>query len=158
MACICLPLWGFLFFLRGLLKMSEQVKPTPFNRWQQAGLEQPYGGDYSKSRDTLAGGHWRDKELAELLKQTLSSELMSIGVYTAAKERLRWLSQAVLRKYEGSHELINKVCHIRATLPSGELTDDELANEFFLHETAELRLAGSMRINFLSELLEGDKR
>ena len=78
---------------------------TPSSRWAEAGKEDPHGTNYACKRSDLALGHLTDDELAnkvflhnhrELdLDAILAGEPSSIGLLTAAKDRIRWLSRQV---------------------------------------------------------------
>lgn len=111
---------------------------TPFARWRELGEPDPFGSQYQRGRE-LAYGHISDAALAGGLNT-------GIGMLTAGKERIRWLSRRLYSLSEDPDVYGPR----RAELRSGELTDDELANAFFLHETPYLEAARE-RIRWLSE-------
>lgn len=116
---------------------------TPFAKWLEDGEEQPYGGDYENEAPA-------EKYPSEVIAMALVNTglgFSKIMWLTMGKERLRWLSRKLYR-LAVEHEDYNKK---RATMLNGEMTDDELANAFFLSETKEDLQAGHDRIMWLAK-------
>lgn len=131
---------------------------TAFSNWRENGGKDPF-------QDYLEKGNITCKDInSKLLSQILlllsdsNANPISKGVMLAAgKERLRWLSRK-LYSISHNHE---EICSERATLKLGNLTDDQLANKFFMTEESFDILAGSERIEWLYEKIikidsEGD--
>lgn len=72
---------------------------TPPARWAHEGKSDPHGSLYSgEDRNRLCMGYLTDDELANavfLLGDDRSDILGGIGILTAGKERIRWLSRRV---------------------------------------------------------------
>lgn len=117
---------------------------TPFNRWSLNGEPDPHGDLYGDSYDDTNG--ISNYEVSE----RLAGYGCNIRILTLAKERLRYLSRTLLTLVDDCTPYNEK----RAQLLHGDLTDDELANAFFIYETPEYRQAGSDRIKWLSECIE----
>jgi hypothetical protein len=125
--------WGYLDFAEALfeaqkasnstvetteesgLKEAPSTKP---NRWLEEGEKDPHGTTYDKERATLTLGHFTDDELANGvylnadqpldIKRTLARDPEyhpPIAWLTAAKERIRWLSRALIRKAKYASDL-----------------------------------------------------
>jgi hypothetical protein len=125
--------WGYLDFAEALfeaqkaanstvesteesgLKGAPSTKP---NRWLEEGEKDPHGTTYDKERATLTLGHFTDDELANGvylnadqpldIKRTLARDPEyhpPIAWLTAAKERIRWLSRALIRKAKYASDL-----------------------------------------------------
>lgn len=122
---------------------------TPFSKWSEGGEADPHGEYYHKEIDTICLPHVDSIHLASKL-MSCGSDIMAIVILTAAKERLRWLSRR-LYKLSTSHDEVNAE---RFLLPMGELTDDELANHFFITESAESLAAGNQRILWLVSCID----
>lgn len=77
--------------------------PTAGARWREAGQEDPFQDRYDCERSDLPLGHMTDDELANAvfmhdhrsldISSSLNGEPTSIGLLTAAKERIRYLSR-----------------------------------------------------------------
>ena len=115
------------------------MKQTPFATWRENGEPDPHGAHYSGSKGAIAGGHISDVKIVLSLNCGIAS-------LTMAKERIRWLSR---RLYELAPDP-TAYNEQRATRVHGELTDDQVANAFFLHERPFLQAAKD-RITWLSE-------
>ena len=115
------------------------MKQTPFAAWREKGEKDPHGDLYSGSKGDIACGHRADV----LILAELSCDIVSL---TVGKERIRWLSRRLYALAE-DHTSYNEQ---RATLVHGELTDDELANAFYLCEHPYIEAAKD-RILWLSE-------
>lgn len=116
---------------------------TPFAVWLENGEEQPYGGDYENEAPAPQYPH---AVIAMSLVHT-GLGISSIMWLTMGKERLRWLSRRLYR-LATEHEPYNIV---RATMLNGSMTDDELANAFYLSESREDMDAGHDRIMWLDK-------
>ncbi len=118
------------------------MKTTPFNNWREANEEDKFS-DYLET-DCISL-----KELpSNLLSKALTSNSGTTGhfiIQIAAKERLRWLSRKLYSLIDDDTE-INKE---RALLDCGHLTDDQLANHFFMTEEMVDLKAGAQRIDWL---------
>lgn len=116
---------------------------TPFAKWRELGEQDPHGERYNQGVEVIAS----PQHCSELVAISLITGrgLMFIVWLTAGKERLRWLSRK-LYKMTNDHQRVNE--H-RAKLTRGDLTDDELANAFFLSESNEDLQAGHDRIMWL---------
>lgn len=115
------------------------MKQTPFATWRENGEPDPHGAHYSGSKDTIAAPAVSDVTVVSRL-------CCDIMWPTIAKERIRWLSRRLYVLAE-DHAAYNEQ---RATPVHGELTDDQVANAFFLHERPFLQAAKD-RITWLSE-------
>ena len=123
--------------------MSE-TSSTPFNAWSLNGEPDPHGDYYIGGRLAIMHGKMPDHVISVALEMpNLGHSVGGSMFLTAAKERLRWLSRMVERYNE-----------IRASMPLGELTDDQLANQFFLTENTDDMTAGAARIKWLSKELK----
>jgi hypothetical protein len=122
------------------------TKNTPFAKWRDDGETDPHGEHYSKGVESLAHGNYPSEFIAHALTVNVS-DIFFITWLTAGKERLRWLSRKLYNQAH-NHKEINE--H-RACLLLGHLTDDELANEFYLSESIEDLKAGRERILWLNE-------
>lgn len=80
--------------------------PTPAANWLAEGRPDPHAGQYDGDRHTLALGQLTDDELANALflggnepldiKRVMANDpnyFPAIGLLTAGKERIRWLSR-----------------------------------------------------------------
>jgi hypothetical protein len=84
---------------------AEKVETTPSAKWRENGEQDPHGERYSCERAALALGRMTDDELANAvfmhdhrgldIEAILSGEPSSIGLLTAAKDRIRWLSRSL---------------------------------------------------------------
>jgi len=127
------------------------MNTTPFSKWSEAGEADPHGEFYQGEITGICMGNLPSEEIARKLTSTVEQFSFSfIGTLTAGKERLRWLSRKVYNTTQDKGEM-NKQ---RALMPLSELTDDELANRFFITEDAKDLLAGGERILWLSNLLD----
>lgn len=73
---------------------------TPAAKWRESGEPDPFEGqNYDGERAQLCRGYLTDDELAN--EVYLSP---NIGNLTAAKERIRWLSRALISSVEGDDE------------------------------------------------------
>mgnify|MGYP001587859365 CR=1 FL=1 len=120
------------------------TQSTPFAKWRENNEEDPHGEYYECDRAMVSMPHLPCDLLAEMLIR-LPSDYSSIAILTTGKERLRWLSRK-LYKSTSDHKVINEK---RAQTLQGELTDDELANKFYLSESLEDLKAGRARILWL---------
>jgi hypothetical protein len=69
---------------------------TPGARWRAEGEPDPHGNRYDCERASLPLGNMTDDELAnQLYLCDHRRSLASIGLLTAAKDRIRWLSRAL---------------------------------------------------------------
>lgn len=122
---------------------------TPFAKWRENGEPDPHGTHYSGESTSLCMANVSSEMLAEDLV-TVNKGLLFIGVLTAGKERLRWLSRKLYRLAD-DHDAIN--AH-RATMPKGQYSDDEMANAFYLTESPEDLRAGAARIVWLVRMIK----
>lgn len=122
---------------------------TPFAKWRENNEPDPHGDYYSQALDKVAYSNYSHELIAQALT-TGVSEMFFITWLTAGKERLRWLSRK-LYSLADDHKEINEY---RATLSLGHLTDDELANQFFLSESIEDLKAGRDRILWLNDRIK----
>ena len=128
--------------------MSE-LKGTVFANWRIKGEKDPHDDYYNGDVKSLCMGDTPCVVIYSMLEVAYKSPL-SIGVLTAGKERLRWLSRK-LYKLTGEDDEVNIR---RSRLPMGSLTDDVMANYFYLEETIDSLKAGSERIKWLLEEIE----
>lgn len=127
------------------------MKTTPFNNWRESGEEDAFS-DYLET-NCISLKEFPSNILSVALTCTIG-EITHIIVLTAAKERLRWLSRKLYSLIADDTE-INKE---RASLLCGELTDDQLANRFFMTEELSDLKAGAQRIDWLyKKIIEIDK-
>lgn len=126
---------------------------TPFAHWRGLGGEDPHGDLYNgeEARKRLAAADIPCDVLADMLvNNCIRQTFNGIGILTAAKERLRWLSRELYRITK-DHQGVNTR---RAQTRKGHLTDDELANAFFMSEAPEDLKAGRHRIIWLLKEIE----
>lgn len=97
--------------IKGLLNAVLQANGvredfTPPAKWLVLGKDDPHGSLYSSSmRSRIAMGDWTDDMIGNALylmgdslnepERSLSRAISGIGVLTAGKERIRWLSRRV---------------------------------------------------------------
>jgi hypothetical protein len=122
---------------------------TTFAKWRDNNEHDPHGDHYDQGVERLAYGHHSNEVIAQALVTGVSA-MFFITWLTAGKERLRWLSRK-LHSLTDDHKGINEY---RATLLLGHLTDDELANTFYLSESTEDLKAGRERILWLSDRIK----
>jgi hypothetical protein len=124
-----------------------QAASTPAARWRANGEADPHGSQYDCERAKLAHGDMTDDEIAN----ALFIRNYDIGIITAAKERIRWLSRA-LEKAAGAQ-------------PSSAANDDPTASKEWNEgcDFALERLGGYLGIDLSSiswdgatETVEGD--
>ena len=120
------------------------TQSTPFAKWQENNEPDPYGELYTQDDKKIAYGHYPSEVIAQALIHNVSG-LIFISWLTAGKEHLRWLSRKLYR-LTNDHKAINEN---RALTSLGHLTDDELANTFYLSENIEDLKAGRDRILWL---------
>lgn len=132
-----------------IFDLAANVKSTPFSRWREGGRPDPFGNRFNNGYEKLTHGNLNHERIAKALIY-FRSDFMFIGWLTAGKERLRWLSRS-LYKLANEHDAINQE---RATLPKGHLSDDELANLFFMTEDKDDLQAGHDRIMWLVEKIK----
>ena len=123
--------------------MSE-LKGTAFADWRVKGESDPHDDHYNCDVNSLCMGDTPCVVIYSMLEVAYASPL-SVGILTAGKERLRWLSRK-LHKLTGEDDQVNIR---RSELPMGNLTDDVMANYFYLEETKDSLKAGSERIKWL---------
>lgn len=76
--------------------MTAETVTTPAARWLVEGKPDPHGDRYNCERAALVMGDKTDDELANaVFLYDHRSGLGSIGLLTAAKDRIRWLSRAL---------------------------------------------------------------
>jgi hypothetical protein len=117
---------------------------TPFAKWREKQEPDPHGSYYEQDIKRIACGDMPSQVIAIALTHGGQGHSLIFWL-TAAKEHLRWLSRKLYR-ISNNHKDINEY---RASLPLGHLTDDELANKFFLSESKEDLKAGRDRILWL---------
>jgi hypothetical protein len=101
----------------------EQAGSTPANRWAKEGEADPHGTSYDCERASLTLGQYTDDELANGVflnaDQPMNIERIlardpnyhaPIAWLTAAKDRIRWLSRALVRAEGASLPSINIRC------------------------------------------------
>lgn len=115
---------------------------TPSSKWATEGRPDPHGDYYKKPLADMAGGSWTTGQVA---RSATSGGLDSIASLTVLKHRIRWLSRRVSDTAERRAE--------RAGMPYGDLTDDELANEAFIHEKISCITAAVLRMFWLENCL-----
>ena len=120
------------------------MNSTPFARWRENGEPDPHGEYYHDDIASTACGHYPSEVIALALVYGDHNHTLIFWL-TAGKERLRWLSRK-LYKETSDHTNINQQ---RARLLLGNLTDDELANQFYMTESEEDLQAGRERIMWL---------
>lgn len=118
------------------LMLLESSLDTPSSRWEASG-EDPHGERYYCRRSELALGHFTDDELANAVflhnhrelnvQAILAGEPSSIGLLTAAKERIRWLSRRLSSKLGSRPGDLYWNEAPRGTLPFGTLTNVSLS-------------------------------
>lgn len=123
---------------------------TPFAKWREEGQPDPHGNHYEGDDARVACPDIPSDLLADMLPRLIGPSITSIGVLTAGKERLRWLSRKLYRLAD-NHEEINAR---RAETLLGHYTDDEMANAFYLSESPEDLRAGRHRILWLLKEIE----
>ncbi len=92
-----------------LMELAEKVKesqPTPSSRWAANGEPDPHGSRYDCERAALVMGDLSDDELANAVflhgneqpsvAQIVAGAMLPIAYLTAAKDRIRWLSRALV--------------------------------------------------------------
>ena len=124
------------------------TQSTPFAKWRENNEEDPHGTYYNGDKSKVGYSNIPCEILADMLIR-LPASYTSIAILTAGKERLRWLSRK-LYKLTNEHQEINEM---RAKTLLGDLTDDELANKFYLSEELEDLKAGRKRILWLTQLI-----
>lgn len=135
------------------MKNTTESVGTPAAQWRLNGEADPFGLQYECQVDELTLGQFSNNELAARLRNLWSEGFMMIGVITAVKERIRWLSRRLyeLEGDEGRTE--NNLS--RSELLMGDKTDDELANLAFMEADAftaratDFQKAGAERIEWL---------
>lgn len=123
---------------------DTSVRSTPFSQWQEEGKDDPHGEHYSQDINTILCGDIPSVAIADSLL-TFTTSMSRIAALSAGKERLRWLSRK-LYSLTDNHNSINEE---RAMLLCGDMTDDALANAFFLSEEKADLEAGRERIIWL---------
>jgi hypothetical protein len=79
---------------------------TPAAQWRENGEPDPFGKRYDCPRSATIMGHLSDDALAnEVFMYDHRSGLGSIGYLTAAKDRIRWLSRALVAATRDSDAL-----------------------------------------------------
>ena len=94
----------------GLSKtLSENLGGTPASKWRKNGEEDPHGhhDHYNGERARLCKGYLTDDEMANAVYLQ-----PSIGNLTAAKERIRWISRALIGSVDAHEETINTAINI----------------------------------------------
>jgi hypothetical protein len=145
-----------------LSRAQKKIVPkvgTPCSRWKAEGQPDPHGEEFNGDRATIAMGQVSDDALVDaLMRCDHKTSLKSMGLLTAGKERIRWLSRAVERAV--SEEESERLTFERAALAMGELTDDVLANAIYMYdhrsgeESAKFINAAVERIRWLSNTLD----
>jgi len=90
---------------------EKAVLSTPPNRWSEDGEKDPHGSSYDCERAALTCGNLTDDELANAVflhdhrgplnvQAIMRGEPSSIALLTAAKERIRWLSRALVKEQQ----------------------------------------------------------
>lgn len=92
-----------------LMELAEKVKasqPTPSSRWAANGEPDPHGNRYDCERAALAMGYMSDDELANevfikgdrnlTFAEMTAGELPASSYLLAARDRIRWLSRALV--------------------------------------------------------------
>jgi hypothetical protein len=75
---------------------------TPAARWRDDGQPDPHGHRYDGERARTIMGHLSDDELANAVYLcNHRTSLDSMGLLAAAKDRIRWLSRALVRATAG---------------------------------------------------------
>ena len=120
-------------------------KSTHFANWIKDGSPDPHGDFYSGDKSSIAMGDIPSALIARALTISQGHDYSFITLLTAGKEHLRWLSRRLYALTE-NHEEINIQ---RANLSAGDLTDDQLANAFYLSESVDDLKAGRDRIIWL---------
>lgn len=123
---------------------EELTLSTPFSLWSRDGLDDPHGEYYQGDIKKIAMGD-KSSTLVATLLPVLAKEIVGIMWLTSAKEHLRWLSRK-LYKLSSDHDGVNQR---RAQEPNGHMSDDELANAFFISESNVDLEAGKARILWL---------
>ncbi|MDP2565780.1 hypothetical protein [Pseudoalteromonas marina] len=118
------------------------MKSTPFDNRRETNEEDEFS-DYLET-NCISFKEFPSNVLSEALTSNIGT-ISHFMIITAAKERLRWLSRKLYSLIDDDTE-INKE---RALLDCGELTDDQLANHFFMTEEMVDLKAGAQRINWL---------
>ena len=72
------------------------TESTPAAYWRESGEKDPFEGQNYDDRAKLCGGHMTDDEIANAVY--LSPGIANL---TAAKERIRWLSRALIKATKG---------------------------------------------------------
>ena len=126
---------------------AVHVVSTPFSQWFEKNEPDPFGDEYRVGLERTAKGHVGHIALANSLS-------VDIGSKTAAKDRIRWLSRRLMALLEEQGIGLEKYNQARATLTDGQLTDDELANAFFLSNYFEFKDGAVARIRWLSNKID----
>ncbi len=136
---------------------NKDVKRTVAADWRVDGEKDPHGEFFIGPRETISMGLTSNAEISRQLL-ICYHQMLSIGILTAAKERIRWLSRRIF--LSDDKEWIEQLEVERATLPMGDNTDDHLANLVFMNgDDRNYRLAtqhlvaGSTRIQWLEKKL-----
>ena len=80
------------YIQRAMLAIVDaEESGTPPSRWKDEGRQDPHGNIYDCERAALCRGNLTDDELANEVFMS-----PDIGNLTAAKERIRWLSRALV--------------------------------------------------------------
>jgi hypothetical protein len=81
----------------GYASSKQLEETTPAARWREEGKSDPHGNRYDCDRASLPFGHLTDDELAnQLFICDHRRSLDSLALLTAAKDRIRWLSRALM--------------------------------------------------------------
>ena len=127
------------------------MKSTPFAHWLENGEEQPYGGDYESTSHIDLNEY---REVVGMLRVIDFAGFQKVAWLTKGKELLRRLSRKLYRMVDD----VDSYSKHRASMANGEMTDDELANAFYLSETRKDCEAGADRIVWLYGEIEKLKR
>lgn len=134
---------------------------TPAAQWRLDGESDPFGSHYDCPVEKLTLGQASHDELASRLRRLWSEGLMMIGVTTAVKERIRWLSRRLHAAENDEQRKANDLS--RSELLMGDKTDDELANLVFMEadtidaKAINFQKAGAERIEWLVDRLAATK-
>lgn len=84
-------------FTINVLPSPEAPQTTPAAHWREKGEPDPHGTRYACERAALLYGNLTDDEVANAVYLCdHRSSFASIGYLTAAKDRIRWLSRALV--------------------------------------------------------------
>lgn len=103
--------------LDGIPEIARQIAimilGTPAAEWREKGLPDPHGTRYNRQRAATAGGHMTDDEVANAVFMVPNIENQTI-----AKDRIRWLSRALVEAERNVRHWRGEVGKLRSKDPA----------------------------------------